>query len=75
MTEVDQSPTATVESADHMGGLLAAMIASWEMNGGEAKAEVDIVMPFLMGEGCARVWVGESMSQAPVSLQRCKQHC
>ena len=49
MTEVDQSPTATVESADHMGGLLAAMIASWEMNGGEAKAEVDIVMPFLKG--------------------------
>ena len=31
----------------------------------EAKAEVDVVTPFLLGEGSVCVWVGESREPSP----------
>ena len=74
VAEVDEAPTTTVESMDHMGGPLTAVTASGEMGGGQAKAEVDVVAPFLTGEGGARVRVGEGREPSPsvfASSRRC----
>ena len=65
VAQVDQAPTATVESMDDMGGPVTAITASGEMSGGETKAEVDVVAPFLMGEGSACVRVGEGREPGP----------
>ena len=65
VAQVDQAPTATVESVDHMGGPVTAITASGEMSGGETKAEVDVVAPVLTGEGSACVRVGEGREPGP----------
>ena len=44
---------------------MTAVTVSGEMSGGEAKAEVDIVAPFLTGEGSACVSVGEGREPSP----------
>ena len=50
VTEVNKTASTTVQGVNCSGCLTAAVTGSWEVSGGQSKAKVQVVTPFLGGQ-------------------------